>query len=710
MAITLDDVVLEQMETNQMLGVIHEQTITTFQMENEAFGTLITQFDEFLAVMKAEQALSEEDRRKQREALREGGRSSGDGGSAEGDGTFKGNMAAGAGAGVGKGLGSIASLAGLGAGIAAFIGALGAGGALVTMMGIDFKGLKKMLVGVSEAFAATNTAGFVKLIATMSLAGFVKGDPLSLGKLGLGLAAFLGGLGAGGFLLNALGMDFSGLGTFLSNITNAFAGMNTVGFFVLAGLAGISKYLGPKMMGKIGLGIAAFIAPLIALSGIASMFGADGGGAIVNLLKGLGEGLASFSLKATAALLVLGTASALLGPVFMGMIGLGIAALLLPLAGLGAIISGSGAGEGIKELLTGLGDGLSSFAEVPFQNFLVAGPALASLTAGLIALTGGTLLASIGDFIGKLFKDEDDKSVVEKLADDLSNFNKVDFNNLKSLAPAAIAIERMANALEKIDDVDGGVFSKVKNMLSDFSLTTSKPLRVQAVAGERPSVTRAESIPVAETSARREQRRGDEGIADLQSASQQAKTELAAFEGNVNNTYSTFVDPDDFFGDEQRKYDDPAVQAEYERLLEQERKTARAYRRAKDSETGTKYLGKVQFLRAKGILPQNVSADIPGQKIDEMVDNYFASLAQPSTAEPSTPPIETPPVNTAATDFVNKESVASTAASVAPPVVIQDNSVNTNQQNNTSNQMIGRSPMSSPLYDNRTRASAYATG
>ena len=62
------------------------------------------------------------------------------------------------------------------------------------------------------------------------------------------------------------------------------------------------------------------------------------------------------------------------------------------------------------------------------------------------------------------------------------------------------------------------------------------------------------------------------------------------------------------------------------------------------------------------------------------------------------------------TSEINSRSVENTTASVAPPVVIQDNSVNTNQQNNTSNQMMGRSPMSSPLYDNRTRASAYAAG
>ena len=52
MAITLDDVVLEQMETNETLGMLHDQTILNFEMDNQFFGTLVTQFDEFIGLIK----------------------------------------------------------------------------------------------------------------------------------------------------------------------------------------------------------------------------------------------------------------------------------------------------------------------------------------------------------------------------------------------------------------------------------------------------------------------------------------------------------------------------------------------------------------------------------------------------------------------------------------------------------------------------------
>lgn len=64
-AITLDDVVLEQMETNETLGNLKEQTIIMFQMQNQGLGTLITQFEEFLGMVRTQMRLAEEARREQ---------------------------------------------------------------------------------------------------------------------------------------------------------------------------------------------------------------------------------------------------------------------------------------------------------------------------------------------------------------------------------------------------------------------------------------------------------------------------------------------------------------------------------------------------------------------------------------------------------------------------------------------------------------------
>ena len=69
MAITLDDVVLEQMETNQTLGMLHDQTILNFQMDNQFFGTLVNQFDEFMGLIREQMRLSDEQRRESRNQL-----------------------------------------------------------------------------------------------------------------------------------------------------------------------------------------------------------------------------------------------------------------------------------------------------------------------------------------------------------------------------------------------------------------------------------------------------------------------------------------------------------------------------------------------------------------------------------------------------------------------------------------------------------------
>ena len=63
MAITLDDVVLEQMQTNETLVSLKDNFILNFQMENQFFSTLITQFDEFIGLLKDQMRISDEQRR-----------------------------------------------------------------------------------------------------------------------------------------------------------------------------------------------------------------------------------------------------------------------------------------------------------------------------------------------------------------------------------------------------------------------------------------------------------------------------------------------------------------------------------------------------------------------------------------------------------------------------------------------------------------------
>ena len=65
MSITLDDVVLEQMQTNETLGLIKEKTDITFSMQNEGIGILINQMQEFLQILKRNERLDAENQREQ---------------------------------------------------------------------------------------------------------------------------------------------------------------------------------------------------------------------------------------------------------------------------------------------------------------------------------------------------------------------------------------------------------------------------------------------------------------------------------------------------------------------------------------------------------------------------------------------------------------------------------------------------------------------
>jgi len=969
MAITLDDVVLEQMQTNEQLQIMHKTDLATFALERQGFKDLIEKQEEMISVITAETLRQS---RVDRESARE---ESGSGGVMDGPKSnqdFRGMVGEAAAGGIGKGIGSVASLAGLAAGIVAFVGTISAGGALVKMMGIDFNGLKHMLVGVADAFAAADTFGLIKMAGFLALGGLAKLDAVNAGLFGASMAAFMLGLGAGGKILDVLGFDFSGLKNVLVNFADAFkaasieglikmagflavgaytkadpkqgfkfgaaiaafmlglgaggaimdffgmdfsglknvlvglgeafASMSTEGYIMLGVMAAATAMVGPTTMAKAGLGIAAFVAPLGIVGAVLGKFGGDGG-TFGTLMKNTGDGLAAFgNIKTIAALLILGTASALLGPVFMGLIGLGISAFLLGIAAGAKVISVLGAdGSTLKTLMENIAGGINSFSEINFKNLLLMGPAMVSVAAGLTAFMAGSVVAGIGNFIKTLIPGgRGKKSSLQVIAEDLAHLNEIDFKNLTGMSPVAFAINKMADAIEKLnevmDDIDDDLFERLKEMLSGASFTVASEAPVRTFTGRKTSeprtqlgvdpttstntsssdtltdvqrarisevegMSRAEyrqlsSYDKREYQVLKAQQRKEDGqdasglgvvpsvssvpsytatkptssnpqdmeIAELGVTFRNAEEARKAFEAS-DASFETFVDPDDIFGDERRRYTDPKMQAEYERLLEQEKKAIRAYRRAKDSETGTEVIWKVKFLQDRGVLPQNVSGEIPGYKIDEMVDNYFANLAQPSTAQPSTPPIETPPrpkvvakkqasipsdsvgderlvsassdeqelerlrrrnkgtydiyvpsyenfqndrdrvsyedfnrfggdydefrkqreedllrnnkeyadrearikiledrinalemqptalqkppIDTAATEFVQRDALANvTNSQAAPNVVIQDNSVNSSSQSNTT--VSNKPPMPSPLNNNRTRANAYA--
>ena len=69
MAITLDDVVLANMETNETLGMLVDKTNILIEMEGDSFAgleLLNEQFEEFLGLVRKQYTLEDEARREER--------------------------------------------------------------------------------------------------------------------------------------------------------------------------------------------------------------------------------------------------------------------------------------------------------------------------------------------------------------------------------------------------------------------------------------------------------------------------------------------------------------------------------------------------------------------------------------------------------------------------------------------------------------------
>lgn len=191
----------------------------------------------------------------------------------------------------------------------------------------------------------------------------------------------------------------------------------------------------------------------------------------------------------------------------------------------------------------------------------------------------------------------------------------------------------------------------------------------------------------------------DKEVAELQTKKKLTARALQDFESDSSNAFETYVDDDDPFGEVKRRYTNPEVQAQYESLQRESRLADYDYGEAKSNQTralGRGNIGKIKFLQSRGVLPPKFERTFGVGEIDRMVDDYYSAKAD----------VIKPPVDVT-TEVVQKETMENVASSqAAPNVIIQDNSVNSSNQN--SNTVIPPTPMSSPTNDNRTRASAYS--
>lgn len=305
-------------------------------------------------------------------------------------------------AGTGAGLGA------LGAGIGAFFAGLALSDAALSMYSGDMSNIKKVVVGTGEIFSELDFNGFV------------------------GIGSLLAAGGAMGALLGPGGSLKAGFGMF-----------------------------------TLGAGIGAFFTGLAVNDAAIQKYGGSGE-SIKALMKNVSEGIGSFTSNVDAgAIAVLFGTGALLGQVpgvggkatiGMGLLGAGIGAFFAGLAlGDKGISMLGGDGSGLKSLMVNTGEGIKALGDGLEGNVtnLLAFPGIAAaVTAGMVALTAGDLVSSMGNFMSSIFKEDGEDSIFVKIANDLqylSSLGEVDTTAFDQLSDTLF---KLGDGVRAIEDAD----------------------------------------------------------------------------------------------------------------------------------------------------------------------------------------------------------------------------------------------------------------
>lgn len=405
MAMTLTDVVKELELQTEYLDLTNDNLAT---------------FTKSLAVEKQQEQLDAKERKSESGSYQKdvltllteirdnglGGGGAGGGGAGGGAGfgsSFGSAFGENAGAGIGAGVG----LAAVGAGIAGFMTALAVADPVIEKYGGDFSGYKNAIVGLGEIFSEMDSKGMLGvgglLAAGAALgmtAGFTGSARAAGGMffLGAGIGAFFTGLALNDAAIQKIGSDGSGL---LPIITNAMAGIEVI--------AGSDAWK-----------------PLAGILAIGALFGQA----------------PSVAGKATVGL---------------GLIGAGIGAFFAGIAlGSKGIEALGTDGSGLKNLMVNFGEGLSALANGmrgDFANLAGFGLLASQVAAGLTVLTAGELVNNIMNFASSFFTTDDDKSTIQKIADDLKALNDVDMD-VSNLDAMSIALGRLGDSIGNVADLD----------------------------------------------------------------------------------------------------------------------------------------------------------------------------------------------------------------------------------------------------------------
>ena len=565
MAITLDDVVLEQMETNETLGMLHDQTILNFEMDNQFFGTLVTQFDEFIGLIKEQMRISREDARERAKLIPPPPTEVPGQDSPEPSGQI--------GIPIVTGLAAIAATA----------------------------------IGAIQGFIDINAKIFSKTAERIKAVGTtIRGWFTAFGERMKAFGQMIG-------RIFNFGDDAAKLGQmvkdFFAPVRNFFANIKANPIVKFAGTLG-------RILGRLIYPIMLAIDLFKGISGEFDQLAPD---------ATLGD-----KVKAFAEGFVKGVQSFLFFPVEL------LKDVLSYLIGL---IPGT---EFITNFLDSFDivDVVQGITDSIFDNLgglvnAILNP-IDTLTSGIKFITGKAI--------------EFGKSLV-------GLFDNIDFaGSLRGMVKAILPPPDFASF--EIPSFDAGPLgtlgggsinlNPIPDSLYEWAAMDPPPKPQPPVETESTTPTQTPRM------SRRQQRQ------QRQEEELRRTKEIATTMGIPSDNLQVQK-----VGGVPVSINGQAVPAEILTTKETERIQAAE--------------------QIKAAMSGDTTKTVPAENISSATQNNFTSE-------------------------INSRSVENTTASVAPPVVIQDNSVNTNQQNNTSNQMMGRSPMSSPLYDNRTRASAYAAG
>ena len=308
---------------------------------------------------------------------------------------------------------------------------------------------------------------------------------LGMASLGLGIVAFMVGLGGGAAIAQYAGLDGEGLKTLVGNTFGAFSGTDLVAVGAIIGAAmALEKFKISKVgvmlgMGAIGGGIAAFTLGILLADGFSSLgalIGLDGSSLntlltnVFGAFKGVSIAVLGTMLIAAGAIGFAGPAGAAAAILGMGTLGAGIAAFTIGLKAADFIASlGGGDGSSLKKLLINVGEAIGGFVggigkgvfdqlkDLDAEKLVQLGKGIAGIGIGIAAFGVGSVVGVIGGVMEGLGSFFGVKSPIQRIIE-ISQDTSIDTKRLKELGEGLGPLGQGIAAFAGFS-LEGGFFS-----------------------------------------------------------------------------------------------------------------------------------------------------------------------------------------------------------------------------------------------------------